>query len=114
VRDQDQDFAADHPDRLPTRFAVYRSILNAERKWVIENKNRQFETDAMFTPIDTIFVIVPFKAHVPLCTYRPVRVNHIEVDMGNLLGNTLLMRFNAIYAYYYYAAHTGRVQRRMR
>ena len=35
-------------------------------------------------------------------------------DLGAGFGNTLEMRFNAIYAYYYYAAHTGRVQRRMR
>lgn len=45
---------------------------------------------------------------------QKIEGNH-GFDMRLRFGNTLLMRYIATYAYYYYATRiTGRVQRRMR
>jgi hypothetical protein len=61
VSDIQEDRFTDHPNRLPSLFAVYYAVLLGHSARIVENLNRVIEVDAVLVSIALGLPLVPLE-----------------------------------------------------
>jgi hypothetical protein len=60
--DYDQEDIVNHSQCLPSFLIINESILNAQRKGIVENQRRSFEADLVFCEVGAVLFVIPLEA----------------------------------------------------